>query len=249
MNEVNVQSAVSLPIELFTDENKISCATAFFMNHNDELFLVSNWHVFSGRNCYSGQPIHRSGAIPNRLRISIHTPELGSYHFGRTLDLHDSSGTPNWMQHLKGQVYDIACIRIADLPTNMRIFSPYERNCPEFRLAVASDVQIIGFPRGFVSQGIWPVWKRGTIAAEPDIPRHDELPIYLVDTATREGMSGAPAYLYSNGIFQMENGSSGVANGHVSRFLGIYSGRHGAKTKTECNWVEFGRKKQSEKCL
>jgi hypothetical protein len=41
------------------------------------------------------------------------------------------------------------------------------------------------------------VWSRGTIATELDFD-HDDLPMYLVDSRTREGQSGAPVIWYSS---------------------------------------------------
>jgi len=59
------------------------------------------------------------------------------------------------------------------------------------------EVIIVGFPGGLVAQGIWPIWKRGTLAAKPMIARVDLLPVYLIGAVTREEMSGSPVYLYS----------------------------------------------------
>jgi hypothetical protein len=95
---------------------------------------------------------------------------------------------------------------------------------------------IVGYPRGLNAQGIWPIWKRGTIAAEPHIARHDGLPIYLVDAATREGMSGSPVYLYSFGV-AASGTNIAVFAGAAAQFIGVYSGRYGAEADMQLGRV------------
>lgn len=58
-------------------------------------------------------------------------------------------------------------------------------------LRVATDVFVLGYPKGISGGGEFPIWKRASIATEPDI-QLGTLPKMLVDTATREGMLGAP---------------------------------------------------------
>jgi len=47
----------------------------------------------------------------------------------------------------------------------------------------------------------------------------------LLDTATREGMSGSPVYLRSEGGYTNINGDLAVIPGTFTKFIGIYSGR------------------------
>jgi hypothetical protein len=85
------------------------------------------------------------------------------------------------------------------------------------------DVFVLGFPFGI---GPWggPNWKRGSIASEPKILNPEE-PYFLLDTASRPGMSGSPIIRRSWGFHLMEDGGSSVGSGFVIRFIGIYSGR------------------------
>ena len=74
----------------------------------------------------------------------------------------------------------------------------------------------------------FPIWKRGSIATEPDIDL-DGLPKLFVDTASREGMSGAPVFAQYTGFWTPEDKSElkDSVFGTGRRFLGIYSGRVG----------------------
>ena len=57
---------------------------------------------------------------------------------------------------------------------------------------VGMDIFILGYPHGYISDPtIFPIWKKGTLAAEPDIDI-GKLPQMYVDATTANGMSGAP---------------------------------------------------------
>ena len=91
-------------------------------------------------------------------------------------------------------------------------------------MRIAMDCFVIGFPKRLAHQRILPIWKRASIATEPDIP-HDDLPVFLIDTATREGMSGAPVVLRTSNYISSKTGNMVMGVGAFSRFVGVYSGR------------------------
>lgn len=236
---INILSAVALPLELFANGKSLEVATGFFIARSNEHFLITNWHVLSGRYPNTGQPRHPSGAIPDSLRIKLHhKDQIGAHYFGVKFDLLDANGSPQWLQHSKGQDFDIACIKVADKFQDSVYYDAYISHNPAMNVSVGQDVFILGFPKGMAHQRIFPVWKRGTIAAEPSIDREDELPVILVDTATREGMSGSPVYLYSQGTVVHEDGSVGVYDGFSARFLGVYSGRYVSELENE---IQIGK--------
>lgn len=96
------------------------------------------------------------------------------------------------------------------------------------RLRTGMDVFVLGYPRGLTGGGKFPIWKRGSIASEPDIDV-DNLPLMYVDTATREGMSGAPVFASESGTWWPEGkkAPNDMVFGLGRRFLGVYSGRIG----------------------
>jgi hypothetical protein len=83
-------------------------------------------------------------------------------------------------------------------------------------LTPGMDVFVLGYPRGISGGGRFPLWKRGSIASEPDV-NIDNLPMMYIDTATREGMSRAPVYAQEVGFWAPggkkfpDEGSSGNA--------------------------------------
>jgi hypothetical protein len=95
---------------------------------------------------------------------------------------------------------------------------------------IGDDVFVLGYPRGLTGGAILPIWKRGTVATEPMFD-HNQLPRFLIDTATREGMSGAPVIARANsgsyrnaaGVPVLAMRAHGLAP--PTKFIGIYSGR------------------------
>lgn len=65
------------------------------------------------------------------------------------------------------------------------------------------------------------------MATEPEIPI-DKVPKFLVDTASRPGMSGSPVIKHTFGGFGVPGGLA-FASGPASKLVGVYSGRIGAE--------------------
>jgi hypothetical protein len=101
----------------------------------------------------------------------------------------------------------------------------------ESRLApyAGMDCFVLGFPEGMNGPGLTPIWKRGSIATEP-LYDFRGTPGFLIDTATRKGMSGSPVLARHSGVFRPGGGEEPTqfdVIGTVFRFVGIYSGRLG----------------------
>jgi hypothetical protein len=123
---------------------------------------------------------------------------------------------------------DIAAVQVnpsgqfQSFPVNQGVYTAME-------LRVSHDVYVLGYPLGLLdaTHGM-PVWKRATVATEPG----GSSGAFLVDTATRAGMSGSPVFLRYRGFYKTDP-ESAVANpsdwfGEGDMFVGIYSGRLGA---------------------
>ena len=89
-------------------------------------------------------------------------------------------------------------------------------------LQIGMDVFVLGYPFGIGPGGL-PIWKRGSIASEPDI-LEPARPHMLIDTASRPGMSGSPIIRRSWGTHQLASGDTALGN-VATKFVGVYSGR------------------------
>lgn len=52
-------SKVPISLTLKFGETVLGTATGFLYQWSTRTYLVSNWHVFSGRDCYTGNPIDK----------------------------------------------------------------------------------------------------------------------------------------------------------------------------------------------
>jgi hypothetical protein len=97
----------------------------------------------------------------------------------------------------------------------------------DLSVTIGEDVYILGYPFGISSSG-YPIWKRASIASEPQLQTQEQ-PYILVDTASRPGMSGSPVIRRSWGYHPLSNGSLLTVPGAGTRFVGVYSGRLSTK--------------------
>src|ERR1700730_14879715 len=114
-----------------------------------------------------------------------------------------------------------------DLKT-VTLFPVNELAPAKLAIMIGMDVFILGYPFGSKMPAL-PVWKRGSIASEPDMVRNykDATGYYLVDTASRPGMSGSPVILrsWSNHILESNMWTTTNDKLPIDRIIGVYSGR------------------------
>jgi hypothetical protein len=87
----------------------------------------------------------------------------------------------------------------------------------------ADSVSIIGFPFGQAQDAGLPIWKTGTVASD-FVTNWNGRPMFLVDTTSRQGMSGSPVYAVRSGAYRSMDGMLKMATrGSMKKFLGVYS--------------------------
>lgn len=214
----------SFPVSLLCKGNEIGTATGFFYSAKGETAFVTNWHVLSGRNTYTGQPIRKDAATPDEIGMHLHHPsQLGKWYW-RKVPLYDAGENALWLQHKSGQNIDVALVKCSNAEPYAL---PAANETSDMLFAVSMDAYILGFPKGITHSVVLPIWKRASIATEPQVP-YEELPVFLVDSATREGMSGSPVFLRQFGSYISTNMDFLGGAAAYTRFVGIYSGRFGA---------------------
>ena len=207
------------------DGNALSAASAFFFEMDGSCFLITNWHVVSGRHFVNREPLAAPFVEPFSL-----TAKLSSYAVGDR-----GSGTfgiaphhvplyrgeePVWFEHPElGSLCDVVAI-------------PMERpaSCAELMHSAANRISgdnipvepgctvfVIGFPHALsVGFGL-PLWKSGYVASEPHydvqlggqlsdyggLAGGEHIPAFLIDSQTRAGMSGSPVFARYHGPWDM----------------------------------------------
>jgi hypothetical protein len=216
----------------------LGTGTGFIVEHNNRQYLITNYHIASGRNPITGQPRSKTGAIPTYLHVDIPQQPDGPpdtvWHTITVpvLDISDNghAETARWLEHpTHGRDVDVVAVSLGAVAAVPKEFT-YDLDDAQRQLKVgpASEVNIIGFPFGLHGSpfGGLGIWIHGFVASEPDIDFRG-LPIFLVDARTREGQSGAPVIAYSDGrISLFANGAVESGTGReVVNLLGVYSGR------------------------
>ena len=133
---------------------------------------------------------------------------------------------PIWFVHPQlHQEVDVVAIPFT-APEVAKIYPINTMNTvPDLRLIAGGDVFVLGYPKGTSGGGLFPIWKRASLATEPQLDLNGS-PMMLVDTATREGMSGGPVIAVATGGYTTESNNT-VLGQDGTRFAGINSGRLG----------------------
>jgi hypothetical protein len=225
---IDEYSCSTLLIEMRFGEHPLSIGTAFTFLVANQVFLITNWHNVSGRDPRTMQCLSPTAAQPDHLAAFLHVDgRLGSRR-PQFFELFDEARQPIWFEHpVHGPNVDVVALPITydpgltSYPINTLPSAPY------LNVRIGQDVFVIGYPFGLsLAQG-FPVWKRASIATEPAFDV-EKLPKFMIDTASRPGMSGSPVVRGQYGQYQGEDGSFFVTTGAATKFLGIYSGRIGA---------------------
>lgn len=233
-------SVKSLRVTTRANGSDLGSSTGFLVSENGFLWLVTNWHVLSGRNAETAKIMSWTGATPDSIKIRFHGVTLGQFN-EIEVPLRDEDAMPVWFEHpLHGRTVDVAALRLpsdvgqvvtktetGEMYSTPISFYKYDLNATDTSgifISVGERLSVIGFPVGEEVQG-FPIWMQGFVASEPDL-KFRSLPCFLIDSRTREGQSGSPVVFYSaSGLYPSAVG--GITLGAVgnTRFMGVYSGR------------------------
>ncbi|VXC11029.1 hypothetical protein [Nocardioides sp. AX2bis] len=166
-----------------------------------------------------------TGAVPDTVVIThACTDGLGVW-IQRQESLYDDDGRPLWLEHpTYGRTVEVVAMPLTNLREVALHPYPLEDPSPGVLVGVTSEVNVVGFPLNMHHAGFLAIWARGTIASEYHVD-YDELPLFLIDSRTRPGQSGSPVILFSAGGHYQVEGEVSPRAGHLTKLLGIYSGR------------------------
>lgn len=275
MVNARFESLTTTAISVFSHGKKIGRASGFVYRFGQHVSLVSNWHVFSGRDANNPRKIlNRDGHIPDHVEFHVAVTKhkistrsnnfesrllrlcpvslpltrdgacLWRRHIGYTtatgtLDIVDIGTLPlEEYLHLNNLASEDLCALTADV---VMVTDPETGTSEVSGLypRVSDDVFLVGYPHGLQRQGVFPIWKKGSIASEPLVLLDGGIPAYYVDSLTRSGMSGAPVLSFSTLTDYTGIINSGESNPNRAVLLGVYAGRDGA-TDDE-NTIALGR--------
>lgn len=202
--------------------------TGFFFKKGTLVYLITNWHNLTGVNPETGKALHSQGLLPNTVRIHFKR-WADSSHDAVKSDCFDlplySENKPLWFEHSGRSTVDVAALPIHKIPPDWaNTYINQVDQEPRLNVYAGMDCYILGFPKDLFGAAFTPIWKRGSIAAEP----YSTHP-YFIDSATRKGMSGSPVIARHNGILKFSDGPmrGDEIIGTSERFVAIYSSRIG----------------------
>ena len=250
IREAHSKSAFRL--EIHDDHGQLSSATGFFYEVENALFIVTNWHVVSGKHFLSNEPLSSSGRLPTHLvgdftvvRDSMPDGRLGARRVPARINLYSPDRSPLWLEHPKlGSRCDVVALPAQGSLASSKVLQNVANRVDEGRVPIEPGcvVFVVGFPRALrIGPGL-PLWKSGYIASETtfDITIGDQtLPAFFIDSQTREGMSGSPVFAHYVGIWNPEDPYGPLRDqnlrksslGRGMQFLGCYSSRIGPETE------------------
>lgn len=218
-------SLMTTPVLLMSGARAVSQGTGFFFASTtidgkpDTVFLVTNYHVVTGRPPLTPGP--RAG---DRIRFILHENPAELTRVRQIeLPLYDQRGDPLWVVSDAVPKADVVLVPVpADAYRDISLLVFTEAHTRgDIRIRPSSGATLLGYPYGFYDESHFlPVWKTGHVASEPSVDFND-LPTFLVDVSAFPGMSGSPVLAVANGIYESEDGA--MRSGRVLKLLGIFS--------------------------
>jgi hypothetical protein len=223
------------PLELLANDggdDVVMHATGFVYKNDNQYFLVSARHVFSGRDTFTDKIISDKGYIPERIRLRLISTLEDQRVLTTTIIISLlNDGKPTWLQdpEFESLRTDIAVIPLpAPQPGVSPVFLDVSPIAYEIVTVVGFDCSIVGYPSRNLEGLMTPIWRRGSLASEPLLPV-DRKPMFLVDAVTGPGFSGAPVLRRQIGPLATrdDDGQVSVQMDRVltTSLIGVYSGR------------------------
>ena len=231
--QIDQFSLTTAPLSLYFNDTHLSDATGFIWHQGPKNYLITSWHVVTARNARTGKHLFDHGGRPNKIRTLFNVRMQQFQKQEHVITIRDDDDKPQWLAHpSRGRAVDVVAIPLPYQGDEDPIFAlhPINRYTADYlSIRIAMDVFVLGYPFGPEPPG-YPVWKRGSMASEPDLAQIGT-GYYLIDTASRPGMSGAPV------IRRIWNQ---ISTGEIvipaptplrTEFLGVYSGRRHTRNK------------------
>lgn len=233
MISIDQFSLTTTPIEQYFNKTLLGTATGFVWKIDGRYFLITNWHVVTCRVFPTREYIKSHAGRPNKLCVRFNFAAQIFEKQPYEIPIRDDDDKPLWLVH-PGRNIDIAVVPLTFTADQLAVLNLYPLNeltSADLAVYIGMDVFVLGYPFG-AGPPAYPIWKRGSIASEPDLVRMTT-DYLMVDTASRPGMSGGPVIMRSWGYHLLANGDVSTEPKFFTRFIGVYSGRLPSKDASE----------------
>lgn len=230
---VEPTSAAALLIRARANGQVLGPATGFVVQHGARSFLITNRHVVRGRHNDTDAVLHNSAAIPDSIEVAHHASGALGQTVAKFEPLYEDEEheVPRWLEHPSwGGRVDVVAVPLTD--TNGVDIHPLDPWAPiptvvdvPVAWRVTDRLSIVGYPYGVEGTAPFAVWVQGTVASEPNLD-WDGLPLFLIDSRTREGQSGSPVIFHSSGGWlTVSDQTTRMHHDLIDHLVGVYSGR------------------------
>ena len=123
--EDNLDMLMQYPLKLEAIDERgesMADATGFLFRFGERLYLVTNWHVVSGRNAFNGGFLNEDRRMPLTLKAMMLLGLVSDDDYVHTISIplelplrrEDDAGTrvPAWRQHPLGETVDVVAIDV-----------------------------------------------------------------------------------------------------------------------------------------
>lgn len=240
MQQIDPLSFTTARLQPLYDDQHLSNATGFFIagvkDGAPNVWLVTNWHVLTGRNAQPPhEALHSQGCIPNRIRINLilksNQAEYLTVAPGQLLlkeifiGLYDENGAALWRQHPQKSAFDVGVLDLQPIVEQFEMRGINQLALQnDMAIQIGNQVFILGYPLGFHHFIETPIWKSGVIASEPNLETPESRNRVVIDATTRQGMSGSPVIMRQKTHYLSEQGEI-ISHANATRFIGIYASR------------------------
>lgn len=116
MTSLDQFTLTTVPLEQYFNETRLGQGTGFIWKVQEQYYLVTNWHVLSMRDFFTGGNLREDAGRPNTLRTHFNT-QTGSFEKQQwDIKIRDDDDKPLWLVH-PGRRVDVAVLPI---PSNRK---------------------------------------------------------------------------------------------------------------------------------
>jgi hypothetical protein len=107
---------------------------------------------------------------------------------------------------------------------------------------IGAEVFVLGYPRGVTSTGVFPIWKRASIASEPQssvsLEGTEYNNLFYIDGLTKTGMSGSPVVCLAKpgDEFRSDDDVRVLVKKAEPYLIGVYAGIRTVARSSMENW-------------
>ena len=154
----------AVKLQPFYNDIQLGNATGFFyfgfLGSKPNFWLVTNWHVLSGRNAEEPESVlHKMGSVPNRLRLSLllefdqpkytSNPNAQILFQEQFIELYDKEGRASWYQHVKKSAIDVAVLNASVFVGRFHLVGINSAGTDaDMAIQIGSQIFILGYPHG-----------------------------------------------------------------------------------------------------